>query len=526
MSSSVPHTESRPWYAVLLRPMLLIAGIGVATKGLQVVSAVLLARNFGASGDTDAYLLSKSAAIGAYLIADSILYNALVPLYRRRQSASPAFRGFLSAVFLASIGAGAVVGAVLILRSGLIISILAPGADASAHALASRLAQLAGMAVVLSVPVSFLKAMNASEGRYVLAALDGLVMYVMLALALLFAPREWGVWPITAALPAAFVALCAIQAFPLRRTMPLSAPSWNNPHARQAAALVAPLVALNCLQQINLFVMMRMASYVGSGAISWLNYSYNIAQAPVAVIELILFSSVLPFASALSSEHHLDELKGAFLGMLRVLLLFLAPISAWVVLSRYDVVQALLERRFFESSATQATALCLLGHGLAIIPWSIEALASRCLFALKRHWVFFSIVAVRVLANFGLCLLLVPRYRQLGVSMAFALSFGVGATLACVAVLRMLHAHAPMRLGGHALGIGGRALLGVGIVWCVVAGCRYGLAAMPFQLDEIAGRYMLLGLTALIALGVAALLLCPMRLWTLKAWRHAWKGVS
>ncbi|MBN2309741.1 MAG: oligosaccharide flippase family protein [Candidatus Hydrogenedentes bacterium] len=451
----------KPWYATLLRPAAVIAGVAVCSKLFQAGGGILLAHKFGACRATDAYLLAKSLPIGLYLVADSLLYNSVVPVYRRHQHPDHVLRDFLGGVSVVCGLLAVAIVAALAVAAPAIMRYLAPGSAPETIRLAGALCRLTCLGVLTALPASLLKSVNACHDRYVLASLDSFVMSAVLIAVLLASPARWGIWPVAGALPVSCAILFTIQLVAARREVPRPRASWRNPLLAELAGLVAPLIAFNGLHQVNVIAMNAFMSRVGDGAISWLNYSYNIGQIPVSLIDLVLLSTLFPFAAALASNQDTDTVRRAFQAVAKLVVLALVPASLWVILMRRELVQLILEHGEFGVEATQGTTACLIGIGLAITPWALDTLAYRCLFALKRHGAYARIVAARVALNVGLCALLVGRYGAMGVGFAFGASFVLGAALSARAIGRALPGPAPLArpwcLGSVALAFLGAA---------------------------------------------------------------------
>lgn len=428
-----------PTFRGLLGPMAVVAAAGIAAKVLQAVAGVWVARRFGAGSQTDAYLLAKGLGMACYLVGDSLLYNALVPLWRNGRSEGRLFDGFLWAVLLAAVsGAGAAAAALWLRPTGVLV-LIAPEASPATLATATPLCRAMGLAALLAAASSFLKAVNAGEGRYVFAGLDPLVLSGTAVAVLLLTPPSIGIGPLAWSIAVAFGVLLAVQWAAARRSMQWAAPRWRHPLLASTAALVAPLVALNLARQVNALVLLRFAAQTSEGAVSWLNYSYSVAQGPVGVVDLVLFSSVLPFSAALAAQHDTKSLHALFGRLVWLLLLVLAPLTAWVLYWRFSLVDLLFGSRAFTALDARMTAACLAAYAVAIVPWCIEALICRFLFALKRHWLYFLIVVGRVALHILLCLFWGPFWGAPGLAAAFAVSYAASATGGAILVGRQLH---------------------------------------------------------------------------------------
>ena len=421
------------------RPIIGIGIVGVFSKGLQAAAGILVAYTFGANHATDAYVAAKSLIIGIYLVADSPIYHALVPLWSKRDFNTSANQRFLGVALLAMILSAMILAGVLLLFAPPILRGILPGGGPETLAEAISLCRWMAVAVLVALPVSLLKAFNASRRRYLCAALDGLMMHIVLIAALLLAPVSWGLRPAAIAIPIAFIALAAIQLFAARRDFHPKFTGDSAGALQELAKLLIPILGINLLLQGNMFFLNAMASYTGESAISCMLYSYTMAQAPVSLIDLILFSALFPFASRLSSDSAFDAFRSAFYAVLKGLFLILLPLSLWMALSREDLIAFVLQHGRFDSANTQLTARCFLGHSLAILPWAVEAFAYRCLFALKRPGRYLQIVAVRVVCTVLGCFLFVPSLGLFGVVLAFASGLVVSAILSCIAVEHILN---------------------------------------------------------------------------------------
>jgi len=421
------------WYRALLGPAALVALIGVAAKGLQGLAGILFAHIFGAGPQADAYWLARVIPIGVYLIFDNLLYNAFVPVFRDDASGKNQ-RTFLSTVAVLVCLSALVITLVLEVGSGFWANFLGKEVDPTTRVHTLMLFRIMSIAIVLAIPASLLKALNVCHGRYVLASLDGLVMTGFTVGALLLAATGQNIAWVAASLPGACLTLLLIQALFVRKNLSLGRPDIRNPVVREFAILLAPLAVFNVLHQINLIVINGFLAHSGEGAVSWFHYSYNIAQIPVSVIDLVLLSTLFPFASALLAHNDKETFSDAFHAAAGWLVAVLVPAAAWLVLNRTALVQLVFRHGQFDDTAAIGTAGCLVGVGLAAVPWTLEAFGCRCLLALKRHSTYASIVGIRVAANIVLGFALARSFGAYGISVAFALSFCIGAVLALCAV--------------------------------------------------------------------------------------------
>ena len=419
----------------LLRPMMWVGIIGVASKIMGAAGGILLAYRFGAGQVTDAYLLAKTVPLAVYLILDSVIYNTFVPLLRRPEKTDALFRSLLLLFFFGA----ALLAALLYFGAAHVVALLARGADAPTQLIATQLQVITAWTILYAVPASCLKAWNACQSRYVAASLDGFVISGILLATLLWTPDHMGITPVAIALPAAFVLLLIIQGFLGRDVLRLSprTPLSDLP-GRYLSRLMTPLLLLNGVQQAQVVLIVVLAAFYESGALSQVNYSYAIAQIPVGVLDLILFSTLFPFAAQLASHRKLDELRRMFHRAALALCILALPTAIWILVFRGALVDTLLTRGHFDAIDADKTTALLLGHGLAIPAWVLEALGCRVLFALGRHTRYLGMVTLRLVTFTVMAPLLTSWFGLPGISLAFALSFVVGAIATANAVQQAL----------------------------------------------------------------------------------------
>jgi putative peptidoglycan lipid II flippase len=419
----------------LLRPALLTALLGASARAMAAFSGMLLAHTFGAHEATDAYLLARTIPIGLYLILDSVVYNTLVPALRRENNPASLFRhAFIGATIL-----GALLSAGMTLGSAPLMEWLAASAADTTRSAAVSLQRLGAWAVFMAVPASCLKAWNATHDRYVAAALDGFLISGLLLATLLAMPADAGVVPITLALPGAFALLLAVQAWLGRDAWSSGSPAtpWRTA-GRWLRRPVPPLLALNLAQQAQTWLAVALAAGFGTGSVSQVHFSYGIAQIPVGIIDLVLFSTFFPFAAGLAARDDHTRLGAACAAAAQALMLLCVPLALWLIAARTTVVEAVLAHGLFHNEDAVWTAALLVGHAAAIPGWCLESLGCRTLFALNRHGYYLGVVILRLAVFMGLTRLILPAAGLPGISVAFAAAFTVSGLISMAVIRREL----------------------------------------------------------------------------------------
>ena len=209
-------------------------------------------------------------------------------------------------------------------------------------------------------------------------------------------------------------------------------------YLRRFVRLMLPKMIGHPVEQLTFLGFTMIASMIGGGAISILNFARNFQSAPVAVIGITLSMTLFPIISRSAASNDRVEFMKELLFTVKLTLLILIPSAILMYLIREPLIRILLGGGAFDESAVKATAAALGIFTLAIPTESLCHLFSRAFYALKN-----SITPVLVSVG-GLFLSITVGYalsRSMGVQ-GLALGFFIG-SLVKVILLAILLRRAP-----------------------------------------------------------------------------------
>ncbi len=298
------------------------ATVGAATllsRILGFVRDVVLAKMFGASGETDAFFLAfRIPNFMRRLFAEGSFSLAFVPVLSEYKANGDrqALRdlvdhvtGTLAAILL-------VLTAIGIFAAPLVLSIFAPGWVADDR---PEFNLSAGM-LRITFPYIMLISLTALAGgilntfeRFLVPALTPILLNLsLIAAALLLAGHlevpvtalAWGV------LAAGFAQLL-IQVPALMRLglMPRPRWGWHHPGVRRIMKLMIPTLFGSSVAQVNLLIDSMIATFLVTGSVSWLYYSDRLLEFPLGVLGIALATVILP---NLSQKHAKASTSGVF----------------------------------------------------------------------------------------------------------------------------------------------------------------------------------------------------------------------
>ena len=190
---------------------------------------------------------------------------------------------------------------------------------------------------------------------------------------------------------------------------------------------MAPGVLGSGVYQINLFFDTFLVSFVGAGAISWLNYAHHLFQLPVGIIGTAIGTALLPL---LSKHIKAGDMKQANIQVSRALELSVAMSTASMVglmLLSEPIVRILFERGMFTFSDSVHTAWALIVFALGLPAYMLTKTLSPFFFAKGDTKSPVQIAVLGVFLNAVLAIVLMQFLGYLGIALATGITVWINA---------------------------------------------------------------------------------------------------
>ncbi|MBM3585804.1 MAG: murein biosynthesis integral membrane protein MurJ [Alphaproteobacteria bacterium] len=352
----------------LLRAVVTVGGFTMASRVLGFVRDVLVAALLGAEAGADAFFVAlRLPNFFRALFAEGAFSAAFVPLYagllesegRRR---ALAFASEVLAVLLA-----ALLALTFAVEAAMpwVMTVLAPGfvGDPVRFDLAVDLTRVTFPYLTLLSLVALLGAtLNAAGHFAAFAAAPILLNACMIAAALLAGPLGMPVpatlaWGVAAAGIAQFLLLATVAA----RHDCLPRLSWPRltPDVRRLSRLILPVALGAGITQVNLFVGVIIATFLPTGAVSFLYYADRLYQLPLGVVGIAIGTALLPLLARQIRAGNVDAAMANQNRAIEAALLLTVPAALALALLADPIVAVLFQRGAFDVAAARATAAAL-----------------------------------------------------------------------------------------------------------------------------------------------------------------------
>ncbi|MCP4750904.1 MAG: murein biosynthesis integral membrane protein MurJ [Proteobacteria bacterium] len=197
---------------------------------------------------------------------------------------------------------------------------------------------------------------------------------------------------------------------------------FRDPYIRRVGILVLPTVFGVGIYQINIIVSNLIASTVGEGAISSLNFSNRLLELVLGVFIISITTVMLPRFSSLFLHNELDEIRSNLQDALRLVAFVAFPATVGIFMASEEVVALLFGRGEFDANSMAMTSGALRCHiiGLIFISWNRVVLT--CYQAAKHIRRTVQISTVVMTTNLIVALWLSRYVGHLGIALASTIS--------------------------------------------------------------------------------------------------------
>jgi len=368
----------------LARAAVLTVAITLSGSLLGLGRDLLLARFFGATGATDAFLVAWTVPETAFpLVVEGALAFLLVPLFSRalaEAGTGPAVRDLVAATAPRILAVLATASAMVAVAAPVLVHLIAPGlADPALAVTCTRLTAVTvltfGMAGYLSAALRAHHVFGAPATIH-LAYNTGILALVWLL------HGRFGIVSAAAgvALGSCFMVATQVPSF-LRRV------GWPRRVLRRASpvtvAAFAPIAAYTLTRQAQVFVERYVGSALPAGTISHLNYAQKVAQMPM-LVALLVCTVTFPTLARSVAAGQAEKARLRLESDLRTVTALILVAAAYLIAFAPTIVAVLLQHGRFDAHDTAATATILRVYALGLLGQALVGVLCRPFFTAER----------------------------------------------------------------------------------------------------------------------------------------------
>lgn len=205
-------------------------------------------------------------------------------------------------------------------------------------------------------------------------------------------------------------------------------------YVKMLLPLLIPVFIGSALNEINSIIDRTMVSGIGTGAVSTLNYAYKVISLTISVIALPLITIMYPQLSVFAAENDENNFENCVYKCVNYIMAIIVPISVVVYIYRNYIIKILFERGSFNSTATTETAQVLACYALGLTAMAIQQILIRVFYSKQNTFTPMVNGIICAIVNIGLDYILI---KKCGFSGA-ALATSIVAIIACIILILLL----------------------------------------------------------------------------------------
>jgi putative peptidoglycan lipid II flippase len=384
MAASSTETRQRH----LARSTLIVMGAFALAKIISLAQTVIIAKVFGVGRDWDIYVAANSVTEPIFtLIAGGALAYAFIPIFSgflAREDMEGAWRTtnhVINTVFTITL-----VVSILVFLSApwLIANIVAPGFDEVSRTQTVELLRILLVGTLIFSVSGISMGILQSFNHFLLPAIAPIMFDLGILFGAGFLIKPFGIQGIAygAVLGAAMhfaVQVPGLIHFGMRWKWGLG---LRDPILWKVIRLMLPRVAGLGVFNLNILVMNNIASRLGEGSVSALNWGWRLMQIPETLIGTAMGIVIFPTLATLSELGDESGKRQAMSGALRFILIATIPSAVGLILVGQPLV-SLLERGAFDASASALVYSTLRFFALGLVVHSALEVVARSFYADK-----------------------------------------------------------------------------------------------------------------------------------------------
>lgn len=403
----------------------IVGAASVASRVVGVLRDRVLASTFGAGNALDAYYAAFRLPDLLYtLIILGALSAGFIPVfaeYLETKGSDEAWR--LAERVLSVVGAAMiVVCALLVIFASEIVPLTVPGFTGVKLQDTIQLTRIMALSPLFLGLSAVMGGILQATRRFFAFALAPVLYNVGIIFgALVLAPvlgiqgLAWGV------VIGAFVHLATQASVALRLGLRrLPPPSLRTPGVKRILWLMAPRTAGLAVTQINLIILLALASALPEGSVAVFNLANNLQSFPIGIFGIAFAVAAFPNLALAAGAKRDDDFRHVVSGTTRKIFFLILPSMIGFILLRAQIVRLALGAGAFDWNDTLRTAGVMGIFTASMMFQALVPLFARAFYALQDTWTPLIAGLVSEGFNLTLALLLRPSFGIAGLAISFS----------------------------------------------------------------------------------------------------------
>ena len=418
-----------------------ITVLTLLSRFIGFLREVMFANYYGATIESDAFLLALTVAGIVTSVLFIALKNSYIPVYselafgndgnRTKKFVDSSYTVILTLILFFSI--------IAFIFSDTVIFLFAPKLDLETRELASTILRIVQFTVVASGFVELNNARLQVHNSYYVPLIMGFVSNFTIIFYMLFFNEgvinlSWFI--VIAAILQILIQLPYLVKYMLNFKLKFD---FKDESLLKLGKIVTPIIIGTAVYEVNVMVDKILASGLPIGSISALTYANKIVLLVTSVISASIGTIFFSSMSKLFNEASLDRFRELLLKTLRITLIVSIPATVIFIFYRYDIIKIVFERGFFDASATEMTAIAFGFYSIALFAFALKEVLNKTFYSMKNTKIVMINGIIGVIINIILNVILTPIMGIAGLALATSIATIITAGLLLISVNKLIH---------------------------------------------------------------------------------------
>jgi putative peptidoglycan lipid II flippase len=383
--------------------LLTVAGGSSIVKMAAMAKEVVIAGQFGAGDQIDAFLIAFVLPSFVTGVVTAAFQSAVIPTYiqvRDREGAEIA-RALVSTVTIWTCALLFALTALLVLAAPVLLPLVGSGFSPEKLWLTRRLFYLLLPLVVLTGLTSVWGAALNAEERFALVAVAPMATPMFVVALVLTTARFVGVFAVPLGMIFGAVVEAGLLAYAISRRRVRVTPRWTHAHPAVKVVITQSITmaAGSVLMGSTTVVDNAMAAMLPSGSVATLNYGNRFVLFLLAFFAGALSTAILPQFSALVARSDWTGLRAVLRSCLRWLIIATIPLTALLTTLSAPLTRLMFERGAFTPEATSVVAGVQVLYLIQVPFYLISIVLVRLISAFKSNHLLAWGAAINLVVN-------------------------------------------------------------------------------------------------------------------------------
>lgn len=409
----------------VFKSSIIIVVFYVLAKIMSFLVEMLIASNYGACFETDAYYLAEGIYMAFIPLISVGIWKVFMPEYKKMIVAGKiedanSFTGSMILVFfLLSI----LVTAYFIVFPESLISVFAPGYNIHQISFSSRLLRILSFTFIVATVTVFPTAILQSRSLFSKSQLKEVLVFVFPLVYLILFSKDYGLYGL-------IVSSIIGNIFAMIVLYYLVSPfyKFKISHSCRLKKYLGvlklyPIACLNSiLLQMNAVIDKMFSSTLFIGSITVLSYGTKVINLFNGIISTAISVSLFPYFTEMIAKNEITEFQKFFIKCVSMMCALLVPMVFLLCLFSNEIIYILFGYGKFSESAIKETSNVLFMYGLGLMAMGLTTIVNDIFFIRKQASVLLYTTIVNLLCNIVLDFIFINRFSVSGLSLATTIS--------------------------------------------------------------------------------------------------------